>query len=122
MGNSSCVSCGECMVSCPTGALTNKRVLGQNLLQIHPEALSPEVEALLAMPIFKNVSGTFLELNRGAIIQRRIKAGEIIVREGENGSTAFYIVDGKADVYISSPRAHVSNPEQKTGLVGLHRR
>ncbi len=118
MGNSSCVSCGECMVSCPTGALTNKKVLGQNLLQIHPEALSPEVEALLAMPIFKNVSGTFLELNRGAIIQRRIKAGEIIVREGENGSTAFYIVDGKADVYISSPRAHVSNPEQKQGLVG----
>ncbi len=117
MGNSSCVSCGECMVSCPTGALTNKRVLGQNLLQIHPEALSPEVESLLAMPIFKNVSGTFLELNRGAIIQRRIKAGEIIVREGENGSTAFYIIDGKADVYISSPRAHVSNSEQKTGLV-----
>ena len=24
MGNSSCVSCGECMVSCPTGALTNQ--------------------------------------------------------------------------------------------------
>jgi CRP-like cAMP-binding protein/Fe-S-cluster-containing hydrogenase component 2 len=117
MGNSSCVSCGECMVSCPTGALTNKRVLGQNLLQTHPEALSPEVEELLAMPIFKNVSGTFLELNRGAIIRRRIKAGEIVVCEGENGSTAFYIIDGKADVYISSPRAHVSNPEQKPGLV-----
>ena len=28
MGESSCVSCGECMVSCPTGALTN-RVVGQ---------------------------------------------------------------------------------------------
>ena len=28
MGESSCVSCGECMVSCPTGALTNKRVVG----------------------------------------------------------------------------------------------
>src|SRR5277367_4909077 len=27
MGNSSCVSCGECMVSCPTGALTNKSVV-----------------------------------------------------------------------------------------------
>src|SRR5271154_6224206 len=24
MGESSCVSCGECMVSCPTGALTNR--------------------------------------------------------------------------------------------------
>ena len=27
MGNSTCVSCGECMVSCPTGALTNKTVV-----------------------------------------------------------------------------------------------
>ncbi|HMC31997.1 MAG TPA: 2Fe-2S iron-sulfur cluster-binding protein, partial [Candidatus Angelobacter sp.] len=27
MGSSSCVSCGECMVSCPTGALTNKKVV-----------------------------------------------------------------------------------------------
>src|SRR6266850_925928 len=26
MGDSSCVACGECMVSCPTGALTNKSV------------------------------------------------------------------------------------------------
>src|SRR3954469_24499589 len=31
MGASSCVSCGECMVSCPTGALTNKRIVGQQL-------------------------------------------------------------------------------------------
>ena len=29
--NSTCVSCGECMVSCPTGALTNKRVVGTEL-------------------------------------------------------------------------------------------
>src|SRR5438876_6642153 len=32
MGDSSCISCGECMVSCPTGALTNKSVAGTNLL------------------------------------------------------------------------------------------
>ena len=31
MGSSTCVSCGECMVSCPTGALTNKRVVGTEL-------------------------------------------------------------------------------------------
>ncbi len=31
MGESSCVSCGECMVSCPTGALTNKKVVGSEL-------------------------------------------------------------------------------------------
>src|SRR5271165_364962 len=28
MGDSTCISCGECMVSCPTGALTNKGVAG----------------------------------------------------------------------------------------------
>src|SRR5439155_17992675 len=27
MGNSSCVACGECMVSCPTGALVNRSVV-----------------------------------------------------------------------------------------------
>src|SRR5260221_6932943 len=32
MGDSTCISCGECMVSCPTGALTNKGVAGTNLL------------------------------------------------------------------------------------------
>jgi predicted molibdopterin-dependent oxidoreductase YjgC len=31
MGGSTCVSCGECMVSCPTGALTNKGVAGHKL-------------------------------------------------------------------------------------------
>ena len=31
MGESTCVSCGECMVSCPTGALTNKFVVGTSL-------------------------------------------------------------------------------------------
>ena len=28
MGQSTCVACGECMASCPTGALTNKSVAG----------------------------------------------------------------------------------------------
>ena len=78
MGNSSCVSCGECMVSCPTGALTNKKVLGQNLLEQSGsnQAYSVEVEELLALPVFKGVSGTFLELNQGAVVKRRYKAGE----------------------------------------------
>lgn len=31
MGSSTCVSCGECMAVCPTGALTNKAVAGLNV-------------------------------------------------------------------------------------------
>ena len=118
MGTSSCVSCGECMVSCPTGALTNKRVLGQG--RLHPEGtpgiFDVETEDLLALPVFHGVSGTFLNLNKGSVVKRRYRAGETIVREGENGSTAFYILEGEAEVFIRAPREHVATEAASTGL------
>src|ERR1700732_4574349 len=106
MGDSTCISCGECMVSCPTGALTNKNIVG-TAIAVGPGAQGFEAEELLQIPVFKGVSGTFLELNRGAIVKRRYHKGELICREGEFGSTAFYIVEGTAKVSISSPIAHV---------------
>jgi CRP-like cAMP-binding protein/ferredoxin len=104
MGNSTCVSCGECMVSCPTGALTNKQVVGQHI----GEGSVIETERLQRLPMFKSVSGTFLELNKGAVVERRFRAGDIICREGEFGSTAFYILEGHAEVFIHTPFAHVT--------------
>jgi CRP-like cAMP-binding protein/Fe-S-cluster-containing hydrogenase component 2 len=106
MGDSSCVSCGECMVSCPTGALTNKGV-AQTALGAGPGFEPVTLDELQQLPFFQGVSGTFLSLNRGAIVRRNFKRGEIICREGEYGSTAFYILDGKARVSISAPLAHV---------------
>jgi CRP-like cAMP-binding protein/Fe-S-cluster-containing hydrogenase component 2 len=106
MGDSTCISCGECMVSCPTGALTNKTVLGTSITA-GPDAQGFEAEELLQLPVFKGISGTFLELNRGAIVKRRFRPGELICREGEFGSTAFYILEGKARVSLSAPIAHV---------------
>ena len=81
MAESSCVSCGECMVSCPTGALTNKEVLAVAL----PKGESLDAETLLGLPMFQGVSGTFLELNRGAVMRRTFRPGEVICREGEFG-------------------------------------
>src|SRR2546425_1062842 len=106
MGDSTCISCGECMVSCPTGALTNKGVVG-TAIATGPGAQGFEAEDLLQIPVFKGVSGTFLELNRGAIVKHRFRKGDVICREGEFGSTAFYILEGKAKVSISTPIAHV---------------
>ncbi len=106
MGDSSCISCGECMVSCPTGALTNKSVAG-TAIATGPGAEGFEAEDLLKIPVFHGVSGTFLELNRGAIVKRRFDKGELICKEGDFGSTAFFILEGKARVSISSPIAHV---------------
>ena len=106
MGESTCVSCGECMVSCPTGALTNKRVAGTEL-PVPAGATLPDPEDLLQLPVFKGVSGTFLELNKGSVVKRSFRPGEVICREGEFGSTAFYIVDGKVSISIATPMAHV---------------
>jgi len=106
MGNSSCVSCGECMVSCPTGALTNKVVTGTDFAK-GADVQNVSVEELEALSVFKGVSGTFLSLNKGTVVRRRFRRGDVICREGEYGSSAFYILDGKVRVSISSPIAHV---------------
>jgi CRP-like cAMP-binding protein/Fe-S-cluster-containing hydrogenase component 2 len=109
MGKSSCVSCGECMISCPTGALTLKPA-AVIVAGVDPEGKLPG-EALTAddlrqIPVFKGVSGTFLDLNRGSVVKRTFRPGDIICREGEFGSTAFYILKGKVDIFLSTPVAH----------------
>jgi CRP-like cAMP-binding protein/Pyruvate/2-oxoacid:ferredoxin oxidoreductase delta subunit/ferredoxin len=113
MGDSSCVSCGECMVSCPTGALTNKSVV-KTVLPGQPV----DIDELQHLSYFQKVSGTFLELNKNAVVRRHFRKGEIVCREGEYGSTAFYIVEGQAEVYLSTPLAHVNTERHGTGFLG----
>ncbi len=120
MGESSCVACGECMVSCPTGALTNKGAVGTLL----DRGESVSADELLKLEIFKGASSSFLGMNQGAVVRREVKRGEIICREGDPGSTAFYIVKGKVDVFLETPMAHVkshaSHPEG--GMKGFFRK
>src|ERR1700681_3900128 len=113
MGNSSCVSCGECMVSCPTGALTNKSVV-KTVLPGEPV----EVGELQQLSYFQKVSGTFLELNKNAVVRRHFRKGEIVCREGEYGSTAFYIIEGQVEVYLSTPMEHVNTESHGSGFLG----
>jgi CRP-like cAMP-binding protein len=44
-----------------------------------------------------------------AVVRRRFKKGDVICREGDYGSTAFYIVNGKVDIFISAPIAHAKS-------------
>ena len=46
------------------------------------------------------------------MIKRQFKAGDIICREGDYGSTAFYILEGKVEVYLKSMM------KQKPGAAG----
>ncbi len=114
MGNSHCRSCGECMTCCPTGALTNKAVV-ETVLPKGGESV--EVQQLLELPYFEDVSGTFLELNKKAVVVRRFRKGEIICREGEYGSTAFYILEGDADVFLTANIGHVKSSGGATGFL-----
>jgi CRP-like cAMP-binding protein/Fe-S-cluster-containing dehydrogenase component len=116
MGASTCVSCGECMVSCPTGALTNKVVTGTDFAK-GPGVQPITPQELETLPVFKGVSGTFLSLNKGAVVRRQYRKGDVICREGEYGSSAFYILDGRVSVSISSPIAHVKTLGGARGLL-----
>jgi CRP-like cAMP-binding protein/Fe-S-cluster-containing dehydrogenase component len=121
MGSSSCVNCGECMVSCPTGAITSHEAVHTSL----PEGQPLTVQEMMALPIFQGISSEFLKRNVGGVVLRRYKKGEIICREGEFGSTAFYILNGKADVFINAPLGHVKSDKKEAstgGLFGIFRK
>jgi CRP-like cAMP-binding protein/Fe-S-cluster-containing dehydrogenase component len=102
MGDSTCVACGECMISCPTGALVGRQVVGTAL---PGEPVS--ADELARLPLFEGVSPAFLRWNEKAVVRRHFKKGQVICREGEFGSTAFLIESGSVRVYLQSPIKHV---------------
>lgn len=110
MGESNCIACGECMISCPTGALTFKETVGTAL-----EGEPVDMSGLARHKIreirraFSGVSSAFLRWNEGAVVRRRYKDGDIICREGEFGSTAFLIEDGEVEIFLKSPVKNLQN-------------
>jgi CRP-like cAMP-binding protein/Fe-S-cluster-containing hydrogenase component 2 len=114
MGKSHCVSCGECMVSCPTGALTNRGAVQPEAWGNQtPRPTTVSANELINHPkfaqLFEGVSHPFLRYNDGAVVRRSFKKGDIICREGDSGSTAFLIERGKVEIFITSPMTHVKN-------------
>lgn len=121
MGASSCVACGECMVDCPTGALTHQGIIEtaakpRGADDVDEDALinheNPEIRAA-----FAGVARPFLRWNAHAVWRTRYKKGEIICREGDYGSTAFLIENGSVDIFLGTPAKHLVN-EPARGLLG----
>ena len=81
------------------------------------EPLTPE--QLAQYPIFQGAPARTLEKFPGAVVRRRFRKGEVVCREGEFGSTAFFLIEGSATVSIRAPMAHVKTAG---GLQGFVRR
>jgi CRP-like cAMP-binding protein/NAD-dependent dihydropyrimidine dehydrogenase PreA subunit len=97
MFESTCVQCGECMVSCPTSAITFKP-FGVVKLQTGPSAELVPLAELKRDPLFAGVPTKFLLWQKGLVLRRRLKAGDILCREGEPGHSAFVIRRGRLQV------------------------
>ena len=102
MVDSGCVSCGECAVSCPTGALTFKGTIYEDRDPWADHAghkpVTVPAEELAIMPLFRGVPYAYLKWNEGAVGRLHCAAGQILCREGEYGSTWFVIEAGAVDV------------------------
>ena len=82
----------------------------------HPDITQINVTWL---PFFQKISGTFLELNKNAVIKRKFKPGEVICREGDYGSTAFYILEGQVDIFLASMLAKKAKAAEAPSLAEM---
>jgi Fe-S-cluster-containing hydrogenase component 2 len=139
MRDSSCVQCGECMNSCPTGALSLRRRARADAsldIPVNPNAPFPEGTGFLTAdemrqvwlryespargPVvvfpFRSIPYSYLKWNEGAVRRLEIAPGarEALCREGEHSSTAFLLQGtGTLEVYARGPE-----PAARPGLFG----
>ena len=99
LGASTCVSCGECMVSCPTDALVFRRPVEsrwrQERLRVPESHYEVSAEQLKRHPLFADMPLKFLEWNIGAVVGWHVKRGQVLCRQGEAGGTAFIVLSGR---------------------------
>lgn len=141
MGQSSCVQCGECMNSCPTGALSLRRRVQPRAWPDSPEQIpvnpntsfpsgsdfltademrdiwlaydSPTRGPRVIFP-FRSIPYSYLKWNEGSVRRWIIQPGErkLLCREGEYGNTAFLLQGtGQFELYSRG-----SAPPRKKGF------
>ncbi len=118
MEASNCISCGECMVSCPTDALTFKQPIQS---EWHQELVSSKngsavtPEELLSHDLFKSLPYKWLQWNQASIVRKRLKAGEALCHSGDYGSTAFIINSGEFGVFDPKRSAEFNQDREPSG-------
>ena len=75
-------------------------------------------DELAAIPDFAGIRKEIWDKFPGAIARKKYKAGEILMREGENGTTAFYILSGTIELFINNPLSHVESSRKSGSWFG----
>jgi Fe-S-cluster-containing hydrogenase component 2 len=114
MAESGCVQCGECMISCPTTAISFKPVAKVKLSALSASSEMLPARDLLADPIFTGIPPKFLLWQQGLVVRRRFRAGEVLCRQGDPGNTAFLIKSGRLQVKVYPPA-----PPPNQSLLGV---
>jgi Fe-S-cluster-containing hydrogenase component 2/CRP-like cAMP-binding protein len=147
MAASSCVQCGECMTSCPTGALSLRRrvqprnwpdsptqiaqdpntpfpdgsdfLTAEEMRSVRLVYRSPRRKRSREVFPFRTIPFAYLKWNEGAVRRWVIHPGEkkILCREGEYGSTAF-LLDGSGHFHIHVRGAKAAAEKSRGGLLG----
>jgi Fe-S-cluster-containing hydrogenase component 2 len=99
MFESSCVQCGECMVSCPTSAITFKPA-GEVRNKTGPASELVPLAEMRQHKLFTGVPAKFLLWQKGLVVRRRLKANDYLCRHGEPGHSAFIIREGELQVKL----------------------
>src|SRR6266568_6837295 len=66
-------------------------------------------EELAAIPDFAGIRKEIWDKFPGAIVRQEYSAGQLLMREGDNGTTAFYILSGTIDIFINNPISRVES-------------
>src|SRR5262249_5265740 len=72
-------------------------------------------EQLAAVPDFAGIRKEVWDKFPGAIARKEYRAGEILMREGESGTTAFYILSGTVELFIHNPVSRVEAARSDAG-------
>ncbi len=117
---SGCVECMECVISCPTSALTARQHIESPVREGPGELLGPvPADELLKPPwseLFSGIPRKFLEWNASAVVRRRVPPREVLMHEGKSGSHAYLLERGRLVARRKAPLFHVHHG-QSIGLL-----
>jgi NADH:ubiquinone oxidoreductase subunit F (NADH-binding)/CRP-like cAMP-binding protein/Fe-S-cluster-containing dehydrogenase component/NADH:ubiquinone oxidoreductase subunit E len=100
MRESACVQCGECMISCPTSAITFTPIGEVKMRTPGEERELIPLDVLKKDELFKDIPAKLLLWQKGLVWRRKLTAGDTLCEQGEPGNSAFILKQGEFEVRV----------------------